>query len=417
MAATLPSLVQFFDATTPELGLPYAYNGQLLTDAGAGSGCVVQPQVVLTAAHLIFDDATLTYAVNVYWFFEEYAGIYDPPAQTPAGWYVFDGYATARTNDNSPGVESPASQNLDVAALYFLQPAGRNGFSGYLVSDPNGTGNQWLQAGALKTLVGYPVSGSSQIIPGLMYGTSPGNLTFTQVSDNVFSTTAIVGYPGNSGGPLCVQTNGIYYPAGVYVGGTANAIVRAIDGAVAVLITNAAFSGDFGTNHSGNAGAIGGYSGLSTLQQGNYQIVLGPALAVSNGAGFEILGVNTNFTAGAAVRPLLASNYTVVFAPAAGFVTPPSQSLTIVANQTAIITVNYAAIGASFSAATLAAGILNLTLTAAPGQQFALERSTNLVNWTALATNAANANGVVSFTDNTATNQTKAAFYRARFVP
>jgi len=142
--------------------------------------------------------------------------------------------------------------------------------------------------------------------------------------------------------------------------------------------------------------------------------VLGPAQAVANGAGYEILEFNTNFTASAAVRPLLAGNYTVVFGPAGGFVTPSNQPLTIVANQTAGITVNYALPG--FSEPTLTAGILNLTLTAAPGQQFALERSTNLVNWTAIATSSANANGLVNFTDNTTTNQSKAAFYRARYV-
>jgi len=104
--------------------------------------------VVLTAAHVVFDDSTLSYVARVRWFFQREKGEFEPPAQTPRGWYVFSGYAAARTNDNTPGVSSPASQNLDVAALYFLEDAGRGGQSGYLVSEPGAT--EWLQAGALK---------------------------------------------------------------------------------------------------------------------------------------------------------------------------------------------------------------------------------------------------------------------------
>ncbi len=129
IGATPPSVLQFSDATTPEFGLPYVYNGQLLTDVGYGSGCVVQPRVVLTAGHLVFNDTTLSYVNSIYWFFQEQAGVYNPAAQTPAGLYALGGYAAARTNDlthgGSPGVESPAAQNLDVAALYFLADAGR----------------------------------------------------------------------------------------------------------------------------------------------------------------------------------------------------------------------------------------------------------------------------------------------------
>ncbi len=43
-------------------------------------------------------------------------------------------------------------------------------------------------------------------------------------------------YPGNSGGPLYVQLNGYYYPAGVYLG-TLNgqSVVRGIDSSVTNL--------------------------------------------------------------------------------------------------------------------------------------------------------------------------------------
>jgi hypothetical protein len=186
------------------------------------------------------------------------------------------------------------------------------------------------------------------------------------------------------------------------------------------LINAASVSGNTGANNSGNVGPnAGSAGGLYNLQLGSYQILLGPAPAVSAGAGWEVLTVNTNFINGAQLRSLAPGPYTVVFKPVAGYVAPADQTLTITANQTSTLTVNYTSSGpaASFSAATLAGGIFNLTLTATPGQQFALERSTNLVNWTAPATNTANANGVLSFTNNRAANQAQAAFYRAHFVP
>jgi len=55
-----------------------------------------------------------------------------------------------------------------------------------------------------------------------MHATLPGNLGFTQVTNRGFQHDGDRGYPGMSGGPLCVQfTNDTYYPAAVYLGGSA----------------------------------------------------------------------------------------------------------------------------------------------------------------------------------------------------
>ena len=40
---------------------PFGFNGQLETDVGYGSGVAVQTNVVLTAAHMVFNDQTLSY--------------------------------------------------------------------------------------------------------------------------------------------------------------------------------------------------------------------------------------------------------------------------------------------------------------------------------------------------------------------
>jgi len=64
-------------------GLPYAFNGQLLTEAGHGSGFVVKRHTVLTAAHVVFDSASLSYVGNIRWFFQRYCGEYEPKPSNP----------------------------------------------------------------------------------------------------------------------------------------------------------------------------------------------------------------------------------------------------------------------------------------------------------------------------------------------
>ncbi len=159
---------------------PFGFNGQLQTDAGYGSGVVVQSNVVLTAAHVVFDDTTLAYVGGAYWFPQEEVPTYVPSPITVRGWYVLDGYASQRTNDLNSGmygvdVSSPQSRNLDVAALYFEDPVASGGYGGYLPSDA--VPNQWLTGDAEKMLVGYPVDGSqygfTTITNGVMYVTGP----------------------------------------------------------------------------------------------------------------------------------------------------------------------------------------------------------------------------------------------------
>ncbi len=105
---------------------PFGFNGQLATDVGDGSGVVVQSDVVLTAAHLVFNDQTLSYVSTANFFFREEAGYYEPEPLAARGWYILSGYAAQRTNDLigglAPDQSSPQSRNLDVAALYFTTP-------------------------------------------------------------------------------------------------------------------------------------------------------------------------------------------------------------------------------------------------------------------------------------------------------
>jgi hypothetical protein len=426
---TQPTSVPFDQATGGESGLPYYFcNGQLLTDAGDGSGCLVQPRVVLTAGHMVFNDQTLTYVANAYWFFEEYAGTtpyeYNPPGQTPAGWYVLSGYAEARTNDlasgDEPGTESPASHYEDVAALYFLSDAGRGGSSGYLVSGSNNTA--WPYAGQLETLVGYPVDGLGQevVTPGVMYATTPRYCSFIQETNSVFSTEDLIGYPGMSGGPLCVQSNGIYYPAAVYLGGTQNAIVRAIDGDVANLINLANLTAYTGANHSGG-GVIDVASGPGLGNNpGVLEITIAPPAAFLAGAAWKLTTQsNADYsTQNPSALALISSNSVQLqFRPIPGWNVPTNQSLLVAQGEVVSLTAYYTLAQPLIQTATRSGASFTFSWSAPTNQMYEVQTATNLNQtvWTVITNGSTGANSAMTISEPIATNSQR--FYRVVLLP
>lgn len=349
--APLPGITYINDALLFSPLLPYAYNGQLRSEAGFGSGFAVREKVVLTAAHLVFNDQTLSYVPQVEWFFQKHAGEFDPPPVAARGWYVLSGYAAARTNDlaggYAPGQSSPESRQWDVAALYFTQPAARGGYGGYLTSEAEA--NEWLQSSRLKMLVGYPLDGTASgyggVVAGRMHATPAINYAFTREAGRVFTTPGFLSFPGNSGGPLYVlHTNNTYHPAAVYLGTLGSAsVVRAIDSEVVNLINLAANMGDAGTNFSGGGVTtiIPGPGGGSTLS-GYLRIRLGPPAALAAGASWRVQGDPGYATDPAATRPLpVGTNVTVEFKPAPGWTTPASRSVRIVGGQITVIDAAY----------------------------------------------------------------------------
>jgi hypothetical protein len=328
-----PAVLPWSDVTNGSL--PHLYNGQLATDAGLSSGVVVKERVVLTAAHALFNEATLDWTTETRWFFQKHAGDYVSAPQTPRGWYVSAGYAAQRSNDlasgGAVGISTPQSQQLDAAALYFVENyfsanlPGRGGYAGFLASEA-GPYNEHLLGNANKFLAGYPLIPGQENQWGKLYASAPTNLVFESLNARVFRTAALRSFPGNSGGPLYVQwTNGHYYPAAIYLGGSAQTRVRAIDGEVVDLINRAEASASAGGNHTGG--------GVITISPRNtsggaalaYVLVeLGPPEAVAAGGAWRVAGRVEEWTAATNTPIYLTAGgeVRIEFRPATGWELP-----------------------------------------------------------------------------------------------
>ncbi len=335
---TQPGVVGF-DAVTSATANPFTYVGQLRSDSGAGTGFVVRQRVVATAAHVVFDDGTLSAATGLQWLFQRERGTYEPVPQIPRGSYILSGYSAQRIADATPGTSSVAAQNLDVASVWFYeQDAGRGGSGGYLASDS--TDNEWLISPRLKTIVGYPLDGISAANQGRIHATPPINATFGHANARVYLTDNITSRGGNSGGPVCVQyDDGRYFPAAIYLGGTTQTRVRAIDSDVITLFDSAEESSTTGEN-STNGGSTQTNNSLGSTPSGTLTVTIEPQAAHTAGAGWRI-GSGAFLTSGQSKPYLSAGNYTVTFKSIEGFQTPSSRSVSITGDNTTPIISTY----------------------------------------------------------------------------
>lgn len=438
LAATPPANVYLpFPVPTNQINdettFPFGFNGQLQSDNGYGSGVAVAANVVLTAAHLVFNDQTLAYVSHAYWFFRREAGVAEPLPQAARGWYVLSGYAAQRTNDlqsgYSPDQSTPPSRNVDVAALYFPLPVAGGGYGGYLPSDT--VPNSWLTGNALKMLTGYPVDGSqfgnASIMPGTMYQTEPQTYPLAIAADpvpgqqEVYVAPWFLSYPGNSGGPLYVQFNGYYYPAAVYLGTLFSgsqpyaSVVRAIDSSVVNMITLAQTLGDSGTNNTGGGViTIIPSQDINVSHPGYVQFQLAPPAAVQAGAGWRLQGDATysnitNFT-----RAVTSTNaFMVEFKPVSGWNLPTNQSVVVVSG---VLLTNLAFYTVTNPIMQLNS-ILGLGITGTTGTSYRIEYRTNLsfAQWLPLKTNTLGS-GLNILLPWPPTNG-PAAFYRAVWLP
>jgi len=279
-------------------------------------------------------------------------------------------------------------------------------------------------------LVGYPVDGSEfgvTVMPGQMYQIGPQPYPLALATDpvtgqqEVYTASWFLGYPGNSGGPLYVEFNGYYYPAGVYLGtlysGTTPyaSAVRAIDSAVVNLITNAAALGDSGTNHAGGGViTIIPSQAVSAANPGYLQFQLEPGSAVQAGAGWRLQGDATYSTATNYTEAVLSTNVVVVqFKPIPGWNLPTNQAVTVLPLQFTVVTAYYTVTNPVL----VASGTVGLGITGTTGTVYQLQYRTNLASgsWTPVSTNTILTNGFNLLLPNPATNGT-AIFYRALWL-
>jgi len=338
-----PALVS---GTIAQTQAPYVFTGEIQTDEGFGTGFVPMDRVVLTAAHVLFDDTTLSYIPGVQWFFQYESGVFEAPAQIPIGSYVLSGYAAQRASDIasgiSPGVATTASRELDAAALYFFEPAARGGQSGYLGSDS--ATNPWLTGALDKFIAGYPIVNGTT---GFLYATPVVQNAFQNVAGTLLSTTAITSYPGNSGGPLFVQySDGNYYPAAIYLGGSEETIVHAIDSDVIALMTAAEVSGNGGANNSSGGitqVANDESTGATAYAVGSVNVTLSPPGAVSDGAYWEI-GDGVKRLSGQSAVGLPPGSYMVTFfTSGVGYSAPAPMQVSVAAGVGTPVTGAYTA--------------------------------------------------------------------------
>lgn len=299
--------------------------GRITSSAGSGTGCAAQVNTVLTCAHVLFDDATLSFSTNVRWHHQAQRGFLQPAAavsseytgvlnsagslthvsgMVPRGWLVMGGYAAKRLEylqaNGIEGFSTPDSQNLDVATAYFAKPVARGFKVGMLIRGTGESPGRWLQAGTTespvdKRLIGYPYENVPHDELGRVFRRtySQGNnnyssFTLVHAQDNVFNSYNIVAGGGMSGAPVMIQTStDVWKVCGVYLGsnaGTNYGVMRELDDAVGTLITQAqGMAGDGNTTG-------GGKSFASTLEDDGLNQGRVSFRANVGGAGWRTLG-------------------------------------------------------------------------------------------------------------------------------
>ncbi len=285
--------------------------------------------------------------------------------------------------------------------------------------------NPYLTGNSLKFLVGYPVDGSAfgqTVVPSKMYVTPSGGAqtALDQNSNDVYTASWFLSYPGNSGGPFYVNFNNqYYYTAGVYLGtlgSGANAVslVRAINSDVVNLINLAASEGDSGTNNTGGGVITLIAGGLSAVQPAFVQVVLGPPAAVQAGGAWRLSGDTTYSTAANYTRAVTTSGAQLQFNPLSGWNPPAAQTiqlfpgtLTIISNllytmQPPVVTLNTS---------------LGLRATGPVGIKVRLDYRTNLFTgqWLPLKTNTFGATSLTLLP--WPPTNTPTAFYRTLLLP
>ena len=154
---------------------------------------------------------------------------------------------------------------------------------------------------------------------------------------------------------------------------------------------------------------------------GSFYVSLGPPQALTTGAGWRVLELtNQNYYSDTATYslPMGTNQYHVAFRAIPGFVAPASRTLPLIAGRTAGVLAYYVYTNLSpqtISASVGAGGVFKMTCLGYAGLNYAIQESTNLVNWVPLITNQVPQDGLLRFLTTNPPAKSR-AFYRARLV-
>ncbi len=192
---------------------PYNHVGQIRSSTSTGSGVAIGDRVVLTAAHVLFDEDFVRFNVTPNMWSWKRSRTRDQP-MTARGYRAFSDYAS---NVARFGGGDDRAFDFDSACLYFLQPIADS----FAFRRLNASGTP-----APMAIVGYPSGFYSASDPRRldMHATNPpaGIVTSFQpfagtrrhrFSDDIYSGS------GNSGGPVFANIGGRQYVVGVFVSG------------------------------------------------------------------------------------------------------------------------------------------------------------------------------------------------------
>jgi hypothetical protein len=201
-------------------------------------------------------------------------------------------------------------------------------------------------SGAQKMLVGYPVDGVPAGNIGRMHATPAANVEFAAGgAAHTYVTDDIRSFGGNSGGPLCIlHDNGRWYPAAIYLGGSGQTVVRAIDSEVIRLFNAAENSAATGSNNTGGGITLTTVADLvGTTNAGGVMVFIVPE-AARTGGGYWQLSPETKLRASGSTRgDLNPGDYVLKFTTATGFAppSPDGQTVKVIAGKVTKVVYSY----------------------------------------------------------------------------
>ena len=222
---------------------PYAYTGLVYYISGdtiyMGSGFLVGSNVFLTAAHVAFDDDTMSWVSGIKFdqAFNKYYTYLNGDSTT--GTMYLSSYSTElaefmKTPSYSSGTSDNDTFNSDIVAIYSTTTlsTGYGTYSIHREDEPALAAKQWEMM-----LLGYPMDEDyiSESNIGKMHQSGPDTWSLTDLYGNndgtyevngvlaaLYSSDDFVSYSGNSGGPLFVydDDDDFYTDVGIVVGGS-----------------------------------------------------------------------------------------------------------------------------------------------------------------------------------------------------